>query len=86
MSSDLQKRALAARDARMALLDLRRLVDDIAIATDDAERAAVGTAISSRQTRDSVTQLRIASERLESPAFTAKLSEVRAKLKTAAGF
>jgi hypothetical protein len=86
MSHDLQKRALAARDARLALLDLRQIVDDIAGITNDAERAAVGTAINPRQKHDASADLRSARERLESPAFEAKLAEVRHKLKAASGF
>jgi hypothetical protein len=86
VSHDLQKRAMAARDARLALLDLRQLVDDIACITDDAERAAVRTAIKSGDARDASQQLEIASQRLESPDFVAKLADVRAKLKAASGF
>lgn len=86
MNSDLQKRALAARDARQALLDLRSLVEDIAVITTAAERAAVKTAIKSGDSLDASRQLRSAVERIESPAFTAKLADVRAKLKAASGF
>ena len=86
MSHDLQKRALAARDARLALLDLRQLVDDIACITNDAERAAVKTAIKSGDAGDASQQLERASQRLEGPDFTAKLADVRAKLKAASGF
>jgi hypothetical protein len=86
MSHDLQKRAMATRDARLALLDLRRLVDDIACITDDAERAAVGTAIDPHHREDAAADLRAATERLEGPDFTAKLADVRAKLKAASGF
>lgn len=40
MNSDMQRRALAARDAHMALLDLRRVVEEAARTTHCVELEA----------------------------------------------
>jgi hypothetical protein len=41
MNTDMQRRALAARDAHLALLDLKRVVDEAAQTTHAAELEAV---------------------------------------------
>ncbi|HEY2461753.1 MAG TPA: hypothetical protein VGI16_13155 [Candidatus Acidoferrum sp.] len=83
MTTEMQKRALAARDAHMALLDLKRVVDEAAQNTQEAEREAVHLAISPRHTGNPAATLRGVAERLESSNFEAALSRVREKLHTA---
>jgi hypothetical protein len=48
MNTEMQKKALAARDAHMALLDLKRFIDEAARTTHDAELEAVHLAISAK--------------------------------------
>lgn len=86
MDTKSKQRALAARDAHVALIDLKRIVEEIARTAIDAERVAVGKAINHDAQNDSHAQLQQATERFDSPEFTAKLSEVRQKLKAASGF
>ena len=80
---EMQKGALAARDAHLALLDLKRLVDEAAKTAHAAELDAVGMAISTREGRDIRSRLSTVMERLQSPNFEATLSHVREKLETA---
>ncbi len=80
---DMQRGALAARDAHLALLDLKRLVDEAAQKTHAAELDAVGMAISTREDRDIRTKLSTVMDHLRSPDFEAALSQVREKLEAA---
>lgn len=82
-STEMQRRALAARDAHAALLDLKRLIDDATRTTHAAEFEAIGLAISSHPA-DIRTTLRAIVERLQSPKVEAALSQVREKLEMAA--
>lgn len=84
-STKMQRRALAARDAHSALLDLKRLIDDATRTTHAAELEAIGLAISSHSTEIRTT-LRAVMERLRSPKVAAVLSQVREKLEMAASF
>lgn len=52
MNTELQKRALAARDAHLALLDLKKFVDEAAQTTHAAELEAVHLAIRPRPTEN----------------------------------
>jgi hypothetical protein len=52
MNTEMQRRALAARDARLALLDLKSVVDEAAQTTDAAELEAVHLAMSPRKHDD----------------------------------
>ena len=54
MNAEMQKRALAARDAHLALLELKKLVEDAAQATHDAEFEAIHLAIDARRSGESV--------------------------------
>jgi hypothetical protein len=83
MNTELQKRALAARDAHLALLDLKKFVDEAAQTTHAAELEAVHLAIRPRPTEHISTTLRVVMERLESAEFDATLTKVREKLHTA---
>jgi hypothetical protein len=83
MNTDMQKRALAARDAHLALLDLKKLVDEAAQTTHTAELEAVHLAITSRPTGDISATLRAVLDRLGSTDFEAFLDRARNSLRTA---
>ncbi|HMI53750.1 MAG TPA: hypothetical protein VK525_19705 [Candidatus Saccharimonadales bacterium] len=83
MNTEMQKRALAAREARLALLDLKRMVEEAAQATHAAELEAVHLAISPRKDGDIAGKLRFAIERLGSDAFQDSLSRARQSLHSA---
>jgi len=85
-STNLQKRALATREAHLALLDLKKFVDEATQTTHAAELEAVSMAIRPRQGGDSLATLRVVIERLQSPNFEAVLSQAREKLETAVSF
>lgn len=84
MNTDMRTRALAAHDAHLALLELKKLVDDAAQATHRAELEAVYLAVSARQGTDICTTLRVIIDRLNSPNLETTLSQIRQKLETAA--
>ena len=79
----MQKRALAARDAHSALLDLKKLVDEAARTTHAAELEAIGLAISRRQHCDICETLRLVVERLRSHNFETTLMQAKEKLEIA---
>jgi hypothetical protein len=83
MNTDMQRRALAARDAHLALLDLKRVVDEAAQATHAAELEAVHLAIRPRMHGDIASKLWSAMERLGSDAFRDSLSRARQSLQSA---
>jgi hypothetical protein len=84
MNLEMQKRALAARDAHDALLELKKLVEEAAQAAHAAEREAVHLALSPRSGGDVRKSLRMVKDQLESPNFESTLSRVREKLENAA--
>lgn len=65
----MQKWALAAREAHLALLDLKKVVDEAARTTHAVELEAVHLAISPGPTRDSTTALRVVMEKSEINCF-----------------
>jgi len=83
MHKDTPKRAFAARDAHEALLGLKRLLDEAAIATHAAELEAFHLAVGN----EGCDELRFTLERIAaqlwSPDFDAKLSRARETLETA---
>lgn len=83
MNTEMQKRALAAREAHHALLDLKKVVDQAAETTHAAELEAVHLAISSRTTGDISLRVRAVLERLGSSDFEAALTRARQSLLTA---
>ena len=83
MNSDMQRRALAARDAHMALLDLKRVVEEAARTTHCVELEAVHLAESSRRPEDISSKLRSVLERLVSADFEATLDKARQSLQVA---
>jgi hypothetical protein len=83
MNTEMQKRALAARDAHLALLDLKKVVDEAAQATHAAELEAVHLAVSPRAGGDISSALREILECLGTSGFEAILSKARQSLQTA---
>ena len=81
--TNLQQRALITRDARTALLNLKRLVDTAAEKVRVAERESVGVAIGRQGGDDPLKTLQDAAETLRSPNFEAAVSAVREKMQTA---
>jgi len=83
MNTEKQKQARAARDAHMALLDLKKLVDEAAQTTHSAELEAVHLAVSSNDSGDVTTTIRMVLDRLGSADFESSLNKARQSLKTA---
>ena len=83
MNLEMKKRALAARDAHLALLDLKKVVDEATQTTHAAELEAVHLAVSPGQTGDVSTTLRVVMERLGPANLEATLNKVRQNLETA---
>jgi hypothetical protein len=83
MNIEMQKRALATREAHLALLDLKKVVDEVTQTTHAAQLEAVHLAIRSRPTEETSTSLRDVLELLGSPNFEATLSRVRETLQIA---
>jgi hypothetical protein len=83
MNNDMQRRALAARDAHEALLDLKKFVEEAARTTHCVELEAVHLAVSSSRTGDISSRLRSVLERLASSDFEATLAKARQSLQTA---
>jgi hypothetical protein len=83
MNTEMQKRALAAREAHLALLDLKKVVDEAARTTHAAELEAVHLAISLRPAGDITTTLRGVMENLRSTNFETALARVRESLQLA---
>ena len=83
MNTDMQKRALAARDARSALLDLKKILDEAAATTHVAEMEAVHMAIHPGPQADISAAVRAALDRLESAGVDDILKRARQNLKIA---
>jgi hypothetical protein len=83
MNTEMQKQARAARDAHMALLDLKKLVDEATQTTHTVELEAVHLACSTKETGDVSPTIRALLERLGSSDFEASLNKARQSLQTA---
>ena len=83
MNTEMQKRALAAREAHLALLDLKKLVDEAAQTAHAAELEAVHLAVGSRPAGDITAALRVVMESLGPNNFETALARVRANLQLA---
>ena len=83
MNTEMQKKALAAREAHLALLDLKKVVDEATQTTHAAELEAVHLAISPRSAGDITTTLRGVIENLGSTNFESALARVRESLQLA---
>jgi hypothetical protein len=81
--STLENAALITRDARMALAELKKLVDRAAEKLRTAERESVGLAISRRQGEDPLRTLQDAAEDLGSAGFEAAVSLAKEKVQSA---
>ena len=84
MNTEMQRRALATRDAHTALLELKRVIDEAARATHAAELEAVYLGLRPNPGADIRTTLRIIMDRLKSPSIETTLSQAREKLESAA--
>lgn len=82
MNTEILKKARAARDAHLALLDLKKLIDEAASTTHGAELEAVHLAVSSNASGDITTTIREVLERLGSPDFETSLSKARNSLQS----
>jgi hypothetical protein len=82
-STDMQRGALVTREARLALSDLKNLVDRAAEKIHAAELEAVGVALGRRQGADPLRALRVAADTLSSPDLEAAVSQARTKMETA---
>jgi len=69
-STNLQKGALGTRQAHLALLNLKRFVDEATQTTHTSELEAVSLAISPRQGGDNLATLQVVVERLQSKAIS----------------
>ena len=78
-STNMRQIALITRDAHLALLDLKRLVDTTAERIRAAELQSVGAALGSPRTDDPLRTLRMAADTLRSSDFEAAVSQARAK-------
>src|SRR5262244_276149 len=83
MNAEMQKQARAAREAHMALLDLKKLVDEAAQTTHCAELEAVHLAVSTNASGDISTTIRAVLARLGSADFESSLDKARQSLRTA---
>jgi hypothetical protein len=81
--TNLEQGALITRDAHVAVLDLKKIVDSAAEKIRVAERETVGVAIGRRQGDDPLRTLQDAAETLQSPNFQAAVSLAREKMQTA---
>jgi hypothetical protein len=85
-STKMQKFALATREAHLALLDLKALVDSATEKIHAAELEAVGLAVGHRPDAGALRILRAAADALRSPNFDVAVSQAREKMETAAAW
>jgi len=78
------KQALATREAHEALLELKKLVDDVTKLTHAAELESFRASINRNEECGVCSSLQMVIERLKSPEFDKTLFEAREKLETAA--
>jgi hypothetical protein len=79
----MQKRALAAREAHLALLDLKKVVDEATRTAHAAELEAVHLAVSPGLAGDITATLQVVMENLRSTNFEAALARARESLQLA---
>lgn len=77
MNTEMQRRALAARDAHLALFDLKTLIEELTRTAHGAELEAFHLAVSTRATGDVSSDLRAVLDRLGSKDFEESLRRVR---------
>lgn len=82
-SPRMQRAAMTARDAHMAMLDLKRIVDSATENVHRAELETAGLAIGRSRVNDPLKTLRLAVETLHSSEFEAALSVAKTKMEIA---
>jgi len=82
-SQKMQKTALVTRDAHLALLDLKKLVDSAMEKAHAAQLQTVGQAIGSVRGEDALRTLRTVAEAIGSPNVDAAVTQARMKIETA---
>jgi len=80
MNTEMQRRALAAREAHLALQDLKKVVEEAARNTHLAEMEAVHLALAPEPASDFAASVRPVLERLESGDVEASLEKARQSL------
>lgn len=83
LSSGKCKGALITREAYLALLDLRSLVDSAVEKAHTAGLDTVGLTVSPQPCGDPLCALRVAAQTLQSKTFDNTLAEARTKIETA---
>jgi hypothetical protein len=83
LSSGKCKGALITREAYLALLDLRSLVDSAVEKAHTAGLDTVGLTVSPQPCGDPLCALRVAAQTLQSETFDHTLAEARTKIETA---
>lgn len=83
LSSGKCKGALITREAYMALLDLRSLVDSAVEKAHTAGLDSLGLTVSHQPCGDPLCALRVAAQTLQSETFDNTLAEARTKVETA---
>ncbi|HKD51922.1 MAG TPA: hypothetical protein VKB90_14025 [Candidatus Acidoferrum sp.] len=83
LSSGKCKGALITREAYLALLDLRSLVDRAVEKAHTAGLDSVGLTVSPQPCGDPLCALRVAAQTLQSKTFDNTLAEARTKIETA---
>jgi hypothetical protein len=82
-SQSMQRAALRTRDAHLAMLDLKRIVDSATERVHAAELEATGLAIGRSHANDPLKTLRLVADTLRSSDFEAAVLEAKAKMETA---
>lgn len=80
MNTEMQRRALAARDAHLALSNLKRLIEEATQTTHELELEAFHQAISAKAHDDISSNLRAVRDRLGSNDFAESLRRARQSL------
>lgn len=83
ISRGTHKGALITREAYIALLDLKSMIEKAAEKAHVAGLDTVGMSVSPRPLGDPLRALKMASDTLQSPAFDSAVAEARAKIDTA---
>lgn len=84
ISTNVRKRAVATRQAYLAMLDLKKLVDEATRRTHAAELEAIHSAVRWQSRTRTAEDLRAAIDRLRSPSLESALSQARERLEAAA--
>jgi hypothetical protein len=82
-SGKMQKAVLVTREAHLALLDLKKLVDSATQKTHTAELETVGQVVGSSHGEDALRTLRTVAATIGSQDFDAAVSKARMKIETA---